>query len=176
MEKYGYYDLKISIRNHPIYTTVDKVFYMTDYTGFTNLEESIIDYVTTFDWETKKQKYQLRKSSSKNLDATENNLKSYKKENQYEVDMLINIIKKRSNIDGKQVELNSINTLLLSVTHLSKKEKLRLIKDSLTMQINKPVHIIPIKQHKGVFITKIEDYKDVVLFVNNGKAFLTEIN
>lgn len=44
------------------------------------------------------------------------------------------------------------------------------------MQINKPVHIIPIKQHKGVFITKIEDYKDVVLFVNNGKAFLTEIN
>lgn len=69
---------------------------MTDYTGFTNLEESIIDYVTTFDWETKKQKYQLQKSSSKNLDATENNLKCYKKENQYEVDMLINIIKKRS--------------------------------------------------------------------------------
>lgn len=67
---------------------------MTDYTGFTNLEESIIDYVTTFDWETKKQKYQLQKSSSKNLDATENNLKCYKKENQYEVDMLINIIKK----------------------------------------------------------------------------------
>ncbi|GEN87934.1 hypothetical protein OSO01_26730 [Oceanobacillus sojae] len=57
VEKYGYCDLKISIRNHPIYTTVDKVFYMTDYTGFTNLEESIIDYVTTFDWETKKQKY-----------------------------------------------------------------------------------------------------------------------
>ncbi len=80
VEKYGYYDLKISIRNHPIYTTVDKVFYMTDYTGFTNLEESIIDYVTTFDWETKKNKnINYESLLQKNLDATENNLKSYKK-------------------------------------------------------------------------------------------------